>query len=275
MNKLLSFILTCFLSMNMLGVSAQNTWSDVLKGLTFDAPGTLYHPKGSTANMRVQPNTKARLAEAGERTRIEKGEIVNDMGTDAAWVKTVVDGKTVYISKSVMQKTGTAPMQSDFYNMPYWQEYREYDEGNMGWRAAPLKGTEDLYLAQVSVPQGYDYLMLGKKIGNVLVFKYRVRFSTLVEDADLAPVGKYSLESEVENGVKTYFLQPNRNMVKVFTARDFGENEAQYEERYLDLSKISGAIVYKIFKEVIENNEVYYFYLTSDSFSSSLLHHPC
>ena len=95
MNKLLSFILTCFLSMNMLGVSAQNTWSDVLKGLTFDAPGTLYHPKGSTANMRVQPNTKARLAEAGERTRIEKGEIVNDMGTDAAWVKTVVDGKTV------------------------------------------------------------------------------------------------------------------------------------------------------------------------------------
>lgn len=109
MNKLLSFILTCFLSMNMLGVSAQNTWSDVLKGLTFDAPGTLYHPKGSTANMRVQPSTKAKLAEAGERTRIEKGEIVNDMGTDAAWVKTVVDGKTVYISKSVMQKTGTAP----------------------------------------------------------------------------------------------------------------------------------------------------------------------
>lgn len=82
--------------------------------------------------MRVQPSTKAKLAEAGERTRIEKGEIVNDMGTDAAWVKTVVDGKTVYISKSVMQKTGTAPMQSDFYNMPYWQEYREYDEGNMG-----------------------------------------------------------------------------------------------------------------------------------------------
>lgn len=44
--------------------------------------------------------------------------------------------------------------------------------------------------------------MLGKQVGSVLVFKYKIK--VYVEDAipEDMPVGKFSLESEVENGEK-------------------------------------------------------------------------
>lgn len=276
MKKFFKVFIACVLAMNVMGTSAQNNWQEVINSLTFEAPqGALYHPKGSSANMRVQPSTKARLADVcGDGcTSIEKGEIVEDKGSNPAWVQTVVEGKTVYISKSVMKKCSGASIPQGIANMPYWQEYRSYDEGNMGWRVGVMAGSLDMYLADVTTVYGERYLMLGKKVGNVLVFKYRVRFDALIEEGELAPDGKYSLDVKNEDGVKTYVLTANRRMVKTFTARDFGENDAQYEDRYLDLTSISARMVYNIFRKVIEANDIHYFYLTADSFSGP--HHPC
>lgn len=278
MNKLFKLFVACVLAMNVLGASAQNNWREVINSLTFEAPqGALYYPKGSSANLRAQPSTKARLVDICDDgcTSIEKGEIVEDKGSNPSWVQTVVEGKTVYISKSVMDKCSNAPIPQGIANMPYWQEYRSYDEGNMGWRVGVMAGSLDMYLADVNTIYGQRYLMLGKKVGNVIVFKYRVLFDALIEEGELAPDGKYSLDVKNEDGVKTYILTANRRMIKTFTARDFGDNGGEYEERFLDLTSISAPMVYNIFRKVIEANDVHYFYLTAESFSSDLPHTPC
>ena len=123
---------------------------------------------------------------------------------------------------------------------------------------------------------GYDeFLMLGKMINNILVFKYRVKINNPIYGSnDFQPAGKYFLETDVDDqGVKTYYFKPNKSMVidnnKLYTDAD------SYDQYSLDLTKIPETVVYSFFKEVIKKNEVDYFYLTSESFTEDLPHSPC
>lgn len=120
MKKILMVLCSMLFSVS-LNVNAQSVANKVLSSLTFEAPKALYHAKGQKANMRAQPNAKARLVDAnGGFSFIGRGLLVEDMGNNPNWVTTKVGGKTVYISKSVMVKVDMAASLSIVANLPYW-----------------------------------------------------------------------------------------------------------------------------------------------------------
>ena len=224
--------------------------------------------------MRAQPNAKARLVDAnGGFSFIGRGLLVEDMGNNPNWVTTKVGGKTVYISKSVMVKDDIAASLPIVANLPYWwiEQDGDMDPVVLSWRVGKIAGNSQLYLCDLQTPDGRFY-MLGKQVGSVLVFKYKIK--VYVEDAipEDMPVGKFSLESEVENGEKTYYLKVGKDKVKSFQPAQMGGEPEMGVSWFYDLSKFSEPMVHSLFKEVIEKNQTDMFYLTSFSFGKEWPH---
>lgn len=243
--------------------------------MTFEAPKALYHVKGNTANVRKQPSTKAPKlqTEDGWDYVLRKGVVVEDKGNNPQWVTTTIDGKTAYISKSVMVKCDDTAISPSVYNQFYsYQLGEDLDtQEGMGWRIAPIKGNSGLYVCTI-VDWDNDlkrYMMLGKMVDNVLVFKYRVYLSDADEYREdfLAPLGKYKIEF-VENDYnvdgKALRLIPNKSMLIPIRLEYCDE-----PIKYLDLTKLTETMVYAIFKEKIGKNDIHYFYLPAWSFSSA------
>ena len=273
MKKILMVLCSMLLSVS-LNVNAQSVANKVLSSLTFEAPKALYHAKGQKANMRAQPNAKARLVDAnGGFSFIGRGLLVEDMGNNPNWVTTKVGGKTVYISKSVMVKDDIAASLPIVANLPYWwiEQDGDMDPVVLSWRVGKIAGNSQLYLCDLQTPDGRFY-MLGKQVGSVLVFKYKIK--VYVEDAipEDMPVGKFSLESEVENGEKTYYLKVGKDKVKSFQPAQMGGEPEMGVSWFYDLSKFSEPMVHSLFKEVIEKNQTDMFYLTSFSFGKDWPH---
>lgn len=273
MKKILMVLCSMLLSVS-LNVNAQSVANKVLSSLTFEAPKALYHAKGQKANMRAQPNAKARLVDAnGGFSFIGRGLLVEDMGNNPNWVTTKVGGKTVYISKSVMVKDDIAASLPIVANLPYWwiEQDGDMDPVVLSWRVGKIAGNSQLYLCDLQTPDGRFY-MLGKQVGSVLVFKYKIK--VYVEDAipEDMPVGKFSLESEVENGEKTYYLKVGKDKVKSFQPAQMGGEPEMGVSWFYDLSKFSEPMVHSLFKEVIEKNQTDMFYLTSFSFGKEWPH---
>lgn len=273
MKKILMVLCSMLFSVS-LNVNAQSVANKVLSSLTFEAPKALYHAKGQKANMRAQPNAKARLVDAnGGFSFIGRGLLVEDMGNNPNWVTTKVGGKTVYISKSVMVKVDMAASLSIVANLPYWwiEPDGDMDPVVVSWRVGKIAGNSQLYLCDLQTPDGRFY-MLGKQVGSVLVFKYKIK--VYVEDAipEDMPVGKFSLESEVENGEKTYYLKVGKDKVKSFQPAQMGGEPEMGVTWLYDLTKFTEPMVYSLFKEVIEKNQTDMFYLTSFSFGKEWPH---
>lgn len=273
MKKILMVLCSMLFSVS-LNVNAQSVANKVLSSLTFEAPKALYHAKGQKANMRAQPNAKARLVDAnGGFSFIGRGLLVEDMGNNPNWVTTKVGGKTVYISKSVMVKVDMAASLSIVANLPYWwiEPDGDMDPVVLSWRVGKIAGNSQLYLCDLQTPDGRFY-MLGKQVGSVLVFKYKIK--VYVEDAipEDMPVGKFSLESEVENGEKTYYLKVGKDKVKSFQPAQMGGEPEMGVTWLYDLTKFTEPMVYSLFKEVIEKNQTDMFYLTSFSFGKEWPH---
>lgn len=273
MKKILMVLGSMLLSVS-LNVNAQSVANKVLSSLTFEAPKALYHAKGQKANMRAQPNAKARLVDAnGGFSFIGRGLLVEDMGNNPNWVTTKVGGKTVYISKSVMVKVDMAASLSIVANLPYWwiEPDGDMDPVVLSWRVGKIAGNSQLYLCDLRTPDGRFYL-LGKQVGSVLVFKYKIK--VYVEDAipEDMPVGKFSLESEVENGEKTYYLKVGKDKVKSFQPAQMGGEPEMGVTWLYDLTKFTEPMVHSLFKEVIEKNQTDMFYLTSFSFGKEWPH---
>lgn len=273
MKKILMVLGSMLLSVS-LNVNAQSVANKVLSSLTFEAPKALYHAKGQKANMRAQPNAKARLVDAnGGFSFIGRGLLVEDMGNNPNWVTTKVGGKTFYISKSVMVKVDMAASLSIVANLPYWwiEPDGDMDPVVLSWRVGKIAGNSQLYLCDLRTPDGRFYL-LGKQVGSVLVFKYKIK--VYVEDAipEDMPVGKFSLESEVENGEKTYYLKVGKDKVKSFQPAQMGGEPEMGVTWLYDLTKFTEPMVHSLFKEVIEKNQTDMFYLTSFSFGKEWPH---
>lgn len=273
MKKILMVLCSMLLSVS-LNVNAQSVANKVLSGLTFEAPKALYHAKGQKANMRAQPNAKARLVDANcGFSFIGRGLLVEDMGNNPNWVTTKVGGKTAYISKSVMVKDDMAASLPMVANLPYWwiEPDGDMDPVVLCWRVGKIAGNSQLYLCDLQTYDGRFY-MLGKQVGSVLVFKYKIK--VYVEDAipEDMPVGKFSLESEVENGEKTYYLKVGKDKVKSFQPAQMGGEPEMGVTWLYDLTKFTEPMVYSLFKEVIEKNQTDMFYLTSFSFGKEWPH---
>ena len=264
-----------------LSATAQ-TAGQVLRSLTFDAPKALYHPKGNSANMRQTPSTKARKVAVyksyDQGWWLPNAQIVADEGDNPDWVEANVEGKTVYMSKSVMTKVVPEPfMVNKCQNTPYvWTTTDDPDATAgwmaqaMSWRIGKVKGQSGLYVAEVTDYDGATSLRLGKMVDNVLVFKYKVFFDGGADYERLEGVGKWVAEKEAcqdfpYNGAKVcYFRWSNDMLYKADI--DFEDGGGMIYET-LDLTKLTEPMVYTIFKDEIDNGRINYFYLTSFNFT--------
>lgn len=263
--KNLNHILSSFICLVLvaLPMSAQmNVAQKALSQLTFEAPKALYRVKGNYANVRISPNAKAAKYNFDNEYIYAQGQIcaaqiVNDMGDNPNWVTTTIQGKRCYISKSVMVKAEEGNILPSVFNNYYgWIDPNDdgYDSMSyINWRIGKIKGNSGLYLCYLN----REYLLLGKLIDNVLVFKYKIRFESNYSRDEAMPAGKILLDSEKdEYGEKVYYLKPNNSMFKTINLRG-------YNVDVLDLTKVDESMVYALFKEEIESNRTNYFYLTS------------
>lgn len=262
-----------------LSVGAQGL-QQILSNLNFDAPKALYRAKGNNCNMRTQPNAKA--AKVNFRNNeyyhwLPNCYLVNDLGDNAAWVSANVEGKNVYVSKSVLTGVTPQPFSPERYqNTPYvWVTTNEPDgsagwEGQaMSWRIGKVKGNCGLWVCQTQEYDGALTLRLGKLVDNVLVFKYCINFN--IYDRWTEGVNKWNVESEISEewpyaGSKVYYLQASEDF-KFSTTYDFPDDGGGMLYEALDLTKLTEPMVYVLFKDVIDRNEIKNFYLTSYNFS--------
>ena len=131
---------------------------------------------------------------------LPNAQIVADEGDNPDWVEANVEGKTVYMSKSVMTKVVPEPfMVNKCQNTPYvWTTTDDPDATAgwmaqaMSWRIGKVKGQSGLYVAEVTDYDGATSLRLGKMVDNVLVFKYKVFFAGGSDYERLEGVGKWT-----------------------------------------------------------------------------------
>lgn len=84
-------------------------------------------------------------------------------------------------------------------------------------------------------------------------------------------VNKWNVESEISEewpyaGSKVYYLQASEDF-KFSTTYDFPDDGGGMLYEALDLTKLTEPMVYVLFKDVIDRNEIKNFYLTSYNFS--------
>lgn len=262
------FFFLLFVIANCLLATAQ-TASSVLSQLTFEEPSKLYRVKGNHANIRKQPSPKAAKVEVKDRDYLVGGEIIDVLSDNSSWVKARIDGKVVYISKSVLTLAEQEPISfASHYNIPFWYVAPNFSLADGGieyqcwaWRMGKIKGTSGLFLCQCQEWDGTQTLRLGKQVGNVLVFKYKIYIDGFHYGCNYQPYGKWSIDSEMQYERKVYSLLVDKNTIKRVRVDDDGNSED-----YLDLTKITEPMVYALFKDVIEKNETDYLYLTSYSF---------
>ena len=223
-----------FVIANCVLATAQ-TASSVLSQLTFEEPSKLYRVKGNTANMRKLPNQKAAKVEIKGKAYIVGGDIVNDLGDNPNWVKARIDGKVVYISKSVLTMAEQEPVSfASNYNIPFWYKSPNFslEDGDISFQCWAWR------MGKVYI-DGFNY------------------------DYDFQPYGKWLIDSEVQyDNNKVYRLLVDKNTIKKVRIDDEGNTA-----NYLDMTKITEPMVYALFKEVIDKDETDYFYLTSYSFN--------
>lgn len=278
-NKILLLLALLAISFSV----AAQTAAQVLGSLTFEAPKALYRAKGNTANMRQSPSTKAgkvKVYDCYDRGWwLSNAQLVADEGDNLDWVKASVEGKTVYMSKTVMTKVEPEPfMVNKCMNRPYvWETTDDPDAtaGWMGqamrWRIGKIKGQSGLYVAEVTDYDGATSLRLGKMVDNVLVFKYKVYFQGGADYQRLEGVGKWTAEKEPcedfpYNGAKVCYFRWSNDML--FKADYDFEGGGGMMFEALDLTKLTEPMVYTIFKDEIESGRVNYFYLTSFNFTN-------
>ena len=246
MKKRILMVVTTAMAFCM-GANAQS----VLGNLTFEAPKKFVRPTaqyGNYVNVRKTPSTKAAKAKSVNFLTLLGVEQEN-----SGWYKT----QCGWISKSVVKVSKNAPIVPEMLNR-YCAFSTAYDDA-VDWTVVPIKGEHGfsiLYREQDNFFYEPWGLWLGKQVGDVFVFKYRVCFKMEDGEGD----NDLQLKKEEEGDEIFYKLVAGKNYQT--------EKIVGGMSRWMpDFTKFNEKIIEKIFKEVIEKNSVEYYYINSELLS--------
>lgn len=261
-----TIVLCAVLSLQATHCYAQK-YIEVLKSLTFEAPKALYEPKGKTAMMRMQPSTNgAKLTTDIGVYTLRKGVLIGDIGDNPQWATTFIDGKKCYVSKSVLKESKGSAFTSSMFNTyaaDFSHEMEDMDDAPVfvRWRLQEQEGGLNFALCEMTIAEEeypsdpHTYLMLGKRVGDIFVFKYKVPIN----------IEEWSFDKEIfkqnEDGV---YLLGNKNYMQTITYED-GESGGIF--KVPDYSKYTNELIYYLFHNVIEQEKLSYFYLDSNRFT--------
>ena len=232
----------------------------VLDNLAFPAAVKVVAATGNSVNVREKPNTNGKKLCA-----INRGTTYAVLDENAQWYKVNTpamffetdqflcgDG---WVSKSVACETEAKPITAAMLNRFFGWSW-SYDLWNEWMVSSPI-GKRGLALLFNSCSEG-TYLYLGKQMGNVFVFKYRVVFS-IIESDDAA---KRTLNTERFNDEIQYVLTLGMNYMK-----ETAHGSTSFPS--IDLTKFTDKMIESVFGNVIRENKTTYLYITADQLSGT------
>ena len=226
----------------------------IFDNLTFEAPKKLVRPTGKDINVRKSGSPKApKVTKDGYNLTKNPFEILSVEEENTGWYR-IKDG---WISKTVAKPCKSNPITPEMLNV-YYGYSTAYDD-YMFWTVAPIKGEHGLYILYRECENfwGEPYgLWLGKKVGNVFVFKYHVKFKTDLSDNE----NDFKVQKETEYGDVYFKLLGGSKYV--LDAVIGGSNFT-----VPDFSKFNEKVLERIFKESIEKNSTDYYYINSEILS--------
>jgi len=238
---------------------AQGKAGELLRKLQFEAPKALYKVKGKTANVREAASTSAKKASLFNRWRdyVSQGILLGDMGDKAGWITFRTHGENVYVSKSVLKEVPSGPIFPSIYNQSFgWvgPEYgpEEDPEDLTYWRVGVQSGGAGLAVCELYYFGDISMLLLGKKIGNIFVFKYAVP-CLINTDANIENK-PYIIEGNLEEGYNLIVSDKFCTVIK---------GESYDGMKRFDLTKATDAILYQLFHEVIEKDIQTHYFINS------------
>lgn len=255
-------VLVLMTLMAMGSTSQESLAQSVLDNLTFEAPVKWLRPTGTNVNVRKSP-----AANAAKVDMVSKSFIYPVLDENDQWYKTTdpwVEGTGLpvgWVSKKVSAEAEPAPITVDMLNRYFgWSEsYEDWEE----WTVSTPVGKHGLtlmYITGCNAPHSSE-LWLGKQVGNVFVFKYRVTF-IIREDPDGPDVKKLQLNKESIDGELRYNLYAGANYLKEM-------KHGTFTAPSLDLTKFTDKTIEAIFGDEIRAGRAHTIYVTADRLSGS------
>ena len=236
--------------------SAQGVQSQsILDDLTFEAPIKFIRPTANSVNVREQPASNGKKVGAAKRSMIfpvleENAQWYRIGGNDEMFYAD--GGGNGWVSKTVTKEEPAQTITPDMMNR-YFGWCDSYDWANE-WMVSTPVGNHNLVLMVTDLN-----LYLGKRIGDVFVFKYRVPFDVIIR-TDLEPKTR-QLNKESVNGEIQYHLTVGKNYL-----RETVHGEGSWDS--IDLTSFNDKLIEAIFGDVIRQNMVEYVYITASHLSA-------
>lgn len=247
----------CFIFVMALCLGSANAQSK-LDNLTFDKPTHLIRPKTEWSNVRKQPNAKAPITKKLSRTGSDYLlQMVAAEDANAQWYK--VDGG--YAFKTAFVESKLAPLTKEMF-LPNFYGYSEDMDCNVEWFVADKVGNHELALMMVcdNCDNFSHGLYLGKRLGNVIVFKYHIEHFDIVQDENNP--NTFSLGKENIDGIinTTLYLGKSFYVKGVY---DQGFQNYIYRPNFY---MFNDKIIEKLFGELIEKGANVSVYITAECF---------
>ena len=227
-----------------------NVNSPLLKGLTFERPKYLI-----TGGAIVRSSASI---QSEQTSRMEKDELYGASELINGWYKLgnkkyvkASDVKEVSPDKSLPQKDFNKHVYGANYDMDWW----------LTWRLSEVQDT-GLILALVD-RGGFNYMFLGKKIGNLFVFKYRVDVSCY-----------RAVEKEKSFFKVTDEVRDNWRYYDIMFGEDYGVMTDNCDIQ-IDLSRFTEKSILSLFQEVIQKGEINEYYLDANLLSGKFSNYIC
>lgn len=251
-----SFILLIAL---IFGFSQSVEAQSILSNLTFEAPTKLIRAKRQMVKVYSTPSSTARQAvdPQGYEEYIYPWQLFNVLEEKTGFYK-IKKGQWVRrldVNVSVSNSINPATMCNRYFG--YCDGYDFAGE----WIVTnPIAGTDFvLFFSQGDIPGMINMLRLGKRVGNVFVFKYAINLD--LREVDEHNVFSLNPKFYPELGYINYELTLGQRFVKEM-------KHGRQSWKTIDLSMLNASVVEALFRRVIESGETDYFYVNADLLSA-------
>ncbi len=233
--------------MAMLAIPAFINAQSKLDNLVFEKPDCLIKPKGEYCNIRQSPNQKSK------KTSTLYG-ITGAKEFNPQWYKT----SEGYVSKSAVLKVKPTPITSRMQLPNFYADIEDYESWEKWWLCDDI-GTHHLALYYTEPSQ---MLYLGKRIDDILIFKYFIHFSI---DHSSSPkmikLGRESKDGEIYSMLTigdNYYIEGD----------NLKFNEESHNRKVVNVNPtiFNDKIIEKLFGDVINSAPNANLYLTGENF---------